>query len=147
MAARPLPPPEPDPTKKKVRPTETAKAAITQPFLAKIRSIATAPELRTHLNTVMKMRWLRITGIAVAVLRNTACALSDQREQLPSEDRVGVDECLGRPVTLGELSLRLKRQSWRRMCIADDPAFSKSPFVQRSVEGGRRADATHLRRR
>jgi hypothetical protein len=28
--------------------------------------------------------------------RNTACApISDQREQLPSEDRVGVDECLG----------------------------------------------------
>jgi hypothetical protein len=69
MAARPLPPPEPDPTSKKIRPTETDKAAIGQPFLAKIRSIVTAPDLRTHLNTVMNMRWLRITGMAVAVVQ------------------------------------------------------------------------------
>src|ERR1700757_2196107 len=109
MAARPLPPPEPDPTGKRIRPTETAKAAIGQRFLAKIRSIVTAPDLRTHLNTVMNMRWLRITGMAVAVLLVILLALpflinvNSFRPKIESE----LTNVLGRPVTLGELSLSL----------------------------------------
>ena len=133
MAARPLPPPEPDPTNKKIRPTKTAKAAIRQPFLAKIRSIATAPALRTQLNTVMKMRWLRITGIVVAVLLVILLALpflinvNSFRPKIESE----LTNALGRPVTLGELSLSLLsgKVGVENVSIADDPAFSKSPFV------------------
>ena len=68
MNARPLPPPAPDPTRKKIRLTEITEKAMRQPFVAKIQSIANASALRTHLNTVMKTRWLRITGIVVGVL-------------------------------------------------------------------------------
>jgi len=133
MAARPLPPPEPDPTSKKVRPIETAKAAIKQPLLAKIRSTVTAPTLRTHLNAVMKMRWLRITGIALAVLLVILLALpflinvNSFRPKIESE----LTNVLGRPVTLGELSLSLLtgKVGVENVSIADDPAFSKSPFV------------------
>ena len=133
MAARPLPPPEPVPTSKKKRPTETAKAAIGQPFLAKIRSIVTAPSLRTHLNTVLKMRWFRIAGIAVAVLLVILLALpllinvNSFRPKIESE----LTNVLGRPVTLGELSLSLLSGNVgvENVSIADDPAFSKSAFV------------------
>jgi AsmA protein len=133
MAARPLPPPEPDPTSKKVRPTESAKAAISRPLLAKIRSIATAPALWTRLNTIMKMRWLRITGIAVAVLLVILLALpflidvNSFRPKIESE----LTNVLGRPVTLGELSLSLLsgKIGVENVSVADDPAFSKSPFV------------------
>ena len=133
MAARPLPPPEPDPTSKKVRPIETAKAAIKQPLFAKIRSTVTAPTLRTHLNAVMKMRWLRITGIALAVLLVILLALpflinvNSFRPKIESE----LTNVLGRPVTLGELSLSLLtgKVGVENVSIADDPAFSKSPFV------------------
>ena len=104
-----------------------------QPFLAKVRSIATAPALRTHLNTVMKMRWLRITGIAVAVLLVILFALpflinvNSFRPKIESE----LTNVLGRPVTLGELSLSLLsgKVGVENVSIADDPAFSKSPFV------------------
>ena len=133
MAARPLPPPEPDPTNKKVRLTEIAKAAMKQSFVAKIRSIADAPALRTHLNKVMKMRWLRITGIAFAVLLVILLALpflinvNSFRPKIESE----LTSVLGRPVTLGELSLSLLsgKVGVENVSIADDPAFSKSPFV------------------
>ena len=141
MAARPLPPPEPDPTSKKVPPTKTAKATMGEPFLAKIRSIATAPALRTHLHTVMKMRWLRIAGIAVAVLLVILFALpflinvNSFRPKIESE----LTNVLGRPVTLGELSLSLLsgKVGVENVSIADDPAFSKSPFVTaKSLEVG-----------
>lgn len=133
MAARPLPPPEPDPTNKKVRPIKTAKAEMMQEFLAKIRSIATDPALRTHLNTVMKMRWVRIAVIAVAVLLVILLALpflinvNSFRPKIESE----LTSALGRPVTLGDLSLSLLRGTVgvENVSIADDPAFSKSPFV------------------
>jgi len=136
MAARPLPPPEPDPSSKKIPPTKTAKtttAAILEPFLAKIRSIATGPALRTQLNALMKMRWLRIAGIAVAVLLVILIALpflinvNSFRPKIESE----LTNALGRPVTLGELSLSLLSGDVgvENVSIADDPAFSKSPFV------------------
>jgi hypothetical protein len=40
MAARPLPPPKPDPTHKKTGPTGTAEGSMKQPFLVMIRSIS-----------------------------------------------------------------------------------------------------------
>jgi AsmA protein len=133
MAARPLPPPEPDPTRKKIRLTEIAEKAMRQPFVAKIQSIANAQALRTHLNTVMKTRWLRITGIAVAVLLVILLALpflinvNSFRPKIESE----LTNALGRRVTLGELSLSLLtgKVGVENVSIADDPAFSKSPFV------------------
>src|SRR5580704_219030 len=109
MAARPLPPLEPDPASKKVGPTETAKSAIRQPFLAKIQSLANAPALRAHLAAVMKTRWFRIAGIAVAALLLILLALpflinvNSFRPKIESE----LTNVLGRPVTLGELSLSL----------------------------------------
>ena len=149
MAARPLPPPEPDPTKKKIRLTEIAEKAMRQPFVAKIQSIANAQALRTHLNTVMKTRWLRITGIAVAVLLVILLALpflinvNSFRPKIESE----LTNALGRHVTLGELSLSLfsGKVGVENVSIADDPAFSKSPFITaKSLEVGRRVDAAHL---
>ena len=133
MAARPLPPPEPDPTSKKMRPTKLLKAAMAQPFLVKIRSSATGRALQTHLNTVMKKRWLRIAGIAVAILLVILLALpflinvNSFRPKIESE----LTNVLGRPVKLGELSLSLLsgNVSVENVSIADDPAFSKSPFV------------------
>jgi AsmA protein len=133
MAARPLPPLEPDPASKKVGPTETAKSAIRQPFLAKIQSLANAPALRAHLAAVMKTRWFRIAGIAVAALLLILLALpflinvNSFRPKIESE----LTNVLGRPVTLGELSLSLLsgKVGVENVSIADDPAFSKSPFV------------------
>ena len=109
MAARPLPPSEPDPARHKTRLTEIAKKAMGQPFVAKIQSIANATALRTHLNKVMKTRWLRITGIGVAVLLVILLALpflinvNSFRPKIESE----LTNALGRSVTLGELSLSL----------------------------------------
>ncbi len=133
MAARPLPPSEPDPARKKIRLTEIAEKAMGQPFVAKIQSIANAQALRTHLNRVMKTRWLRITGIAVAVLLVILLALpflinvNSFRPKIESE----LTNALGRRVTLGELSLSLLtgKVGVENVSIADDPAFSKSPFV------------------
>ena len=133
MAARPLSPPEPDPRSKKIRPTKTANAEKVQAFLGKIQSIATGPALRTQLTAVMNTRWVRITGIAVAVLLLILIALpflinvNSFRPKIESE----LANALGRPVTLGELSLSLLSGTVgvKNVSIADDPAFSKSPFV------------------
>jgi AsmA protein len=133
MAARPLPPSEPDPARKKIRLTGIAEKAMGQPFVAKIQSIAKARALRTYLNTVMKTRWLRITGIAVAVLLVILLALpflinvNSFRPKIESE----LTNTLGRRVTLGELSLSLLtgKVGVENVSIADDPAFSRSPFV------------------
>ena len=141
MAARPLPPPEPVPTKKKIRLTEIAKKATKQSFVAKIQSIANAPALRTHLNKVLKTRWLRITGIGVAVLLVILLALpflinvNSFRPKIESE----LTNVLGRSVTLGELSLSLLtgKVGVENVSIADDPAFSNTPFVTaKSLEVG-----------
>src|SRR5258705_12961065 len=110
MAARPLPPPEPDQTSKKARQAETAEAAMRrQPFLETIRSVANGPALRKHLNTIMKKRWLRIAGIAVAVFLVILVALpflinvNSFRPKIESE----TSSALGRQVTVGNLSLSI----------------------------------------
>src|SRR5271165_3272723 len=134
MAARPLPPsPEPDPNRKKALPTETAEAGMRQSFVETIRSAANGPPLRKHLNTVMKKRWLRIAGIAVAVLLVILVALpfvinvNSLRPKIESE----ASSALGRQVTVGNLSLSILSGSVGadNIAIMDDPAFSKSPFI------------------
>ncbi|HST09664.1 MAG TPA: hypothetical protein VLL05_04760, partial [Terriglobales bacterium] len=75
MAARPLPPPSPRPTRKSTDSTKTAETSGKQPFLEMVRSVANAPVLWKHLNAVMKKRWLRIAGIAVVVFLAILIAL------------------------------------------------------------------------
>jgi len=78
-------------------------------------------------------RWLRIGGIALAVLVVILIALpflinvNSFRPKIESE----VSAALGRQVTLGDLSLSILSGSVHaeNIAIADDPAFSKSPFV------------------
>jgi AsmA protein len=116
MATRPLPTPEPDKTSKKAR-----------------LSVANAPAIRNQLNAVMKKRWLRIAGVAVAVLLVILIALpllinvNSFRPRVESE----ASTALGRQVTVGNLSLSILSGSVGadNIAISDDPAFSKSPFV------------------
>src|SRR5215471_5626157 len=129
MAARPLPPPGPDPRGKKTDPIQTSK----QQFSETIRSVASAPALRNYLNVAMKKRWLRIAGIAIAVFLVIVIALpflinvNSFRPKIESE----ATNALGRPVKLGNLSLSILAGTVGidDISIADDPAFSKSPFV------------------
>jgi AsmA protein len=116
MAARPLPTPEPGQTSKKARLT-----------------VANAPAIRKQLNAVMKKRWLRIVGIAVAVFLVILIALpflinvNSFRPRIESE----LSSALGRRVTVGNLSLSilLGRVGVDNIAIADDPAFSTAPFI------------------
>ena len=78
-------------------------------------------------------RWLRIGGIAFAILLLILIVLpfvinvNRFRPQVQSE----ASSALGRQVTVGNLSLSLLSGSVGadNIAIADDPAFSKSPFV------------------
>jgi AsmA protein len=78
-------------------------------------------------------RWLRIGGIAFAILLLILIVLpfiinvNRFRPQVESE----ASAALGRQVTVGNLSLSLLSGSVGadNIAIADDPAFSKSPFV------------------
>ena len=154
MAARPLPPPGPEPSSKKIPPTKTANASIIQSFLAtiqsflaKIRSIATGPALRTQLNALMKMRWLRIAGIVVAVLLVILIALPFLINVNSFEDRVGADECPGAAREVGRAQpFAPGRRRWRRECQHRRRSGLQQVAVRNSevVEGGRRVDATHL---
>jgi len=104
-----------------------------QSFLETIRSAANGPALGKHLNTVIKKRWLRIAGIAVAVLLVILVALpflinvNSFRPKIESE----ASSALGRQVTVGNLSLSILSGSVGadNIAILDDPAFSKSPFI------------------
>ena len=82
----------------------------------------------------MKKNWLRILVIAAVVLVVILVALPfivvhmyDVRSKVQSE----ASAALGRPVTIGDLSLSILSGSLeaKNIAIADDPAFSKSPFV------------------
>jgi len=120
MAAHPLPPPEPAATGKKKHPTEITTRATSQRFLETIRSVG-------------KKRWLRIAGIAVAAFLVILLALpflidvNSFRPKIESE----ATNALGRPVKLGNLSLSILSGTVGidDISIADDPAFSRSPFV------------------
>jgi AsmA protein len=120
MAAHPLPPPEPGLTGKKKHPTEISTRAMSQRFLETIRSVG-------------KKRWLRIAGIAVAAFLVILLALpflidvNSFRPKIESE----ATNALGRQVKLGNLSLSILSGTVGidDISIADDPAFSRSPFV------------------
>jgi AsmA protein len=131
MAARPTP--EPDPTPKKTDPTGAAEKSVMQPVLQMIRTVSKESALQNYLDAVMKKRWLRIAGIAVAVFLLMLIALpflinvNSFRPKIESE----ASAALGRQVTVGNLSLSILSGSVRieKIVIADDPAFSKSPFI------------------
>ncbi len=77
---------------------------------------------------------LKIIGIVVAVLLVAAIALpflvnvNSFRPQIESR----LNEALGRPVTVGNLSLSLFSGGVRadQLSIADDPTFSNAPFIK-----------------
>jgi AsmA protein len=81
----------------------------------------------------MKKPWLRVAAIIVAVFVVILLALpflinvNSFRPKIESE----ASSALGRQVTLGNLSLSIFSGSVEanNIAIADDPAFSKSPFV------------------
>ena len=81
----------------------------------------------------LNKRTLKIAGIAVAAVLVILIALplfiniNSFRPKIESE----LTNALGRPVTLGDLSLSLfgGTVGVENVSIADDPAFSKSPFI------------------
>src|SRR5579862_6722302 len=86
-------------------------------------------------------RRMKIIGIAIAIILVILIALplfinvNSFRPKIESE----LTNALGRPVTLGELSLSILSGSVgvEDVSIADDPAFSKSPFITaKSVKVG-----------
>jgi len=133
MAARPIPTPEPDPAHKKTSPTGTAEKSTTQKFFEMIRTVSTAPAHQAPLHAIMKKRWVRFAGIAIAVFLVLLIALpflinvNSFRPKIESE----ASGVLGRQVTVGNLSLSIFSGSVvaENIAIGDDPAFSKSPFV------------------
>lgn len=132
MAARPLPTPEPDPTNKK-NPTRAGETSGKQPLVGMIRSVFKQPAFQKHPLAIMKKTWLRISVIAVALLVLLLVALpflinvNSFRPRIESE----ASSALGRRVTIGNLSLSILSGSVgaEDIAIADDPAFSQSPFV------------------
>jgi AsmA protein len=119
MAAHPVPPPGPVPTGKK-NPTQANKGDATQQLLETIRSAS-------------KKRWLRIAGIVAAAFLLILLALplfinvNSFRPKIESE----ATDALGRPVKLGNLSLSIFAGTVGidDISVADDPAFSRSPFL------------------
>src|SRR5215813_668403 len=132
MAAQPLPSPEPDPTNKK-NSTRTGKTSGKQSPFEVIRSLFKEPALQNHVQALIKKPWLRIAGIAVAVLLVLLVAIpflinvNSFRPKIESE----ASSALGRRVTIGNLSLSILSGSVgaEDIAIADDPAFSQSTFV------------------
>jgi AsmA protein len=126
MAARPIPPPEPRPTRKETTPTK-------QPFLEMIRSVSNRPAIQERLHAVVKKRWLRVAGIVVAcflllmILLPLFINVNSFRPKIESE----ATNALGRQVKLGELSLSILSGSVavEDISVADDPTFSKSSFI------------------
>jgi len=133
MAARPIPPPVPEPPRKKTSQTEAAKAGAQLEFLDAIASAYKRAFLRDRLHSLMKKRWLRIAGIVIGALLVLLIALpffiniNSFRPKIESE----ATNALGRQVKVGDLSLSILSGTVgvQDISIADDPAFSKSPFV------------------
>jgi AsmA protein len=126
MAARPLPPPEPKPTRKDATPAK-------QPFLEMIRSASNRPALQERLHSVVKKRWFRVAGVVIACFLLLMIALpllinvNSFRPKIESE----ATKALGRQVKLGDLSLSILSGSVgvKDISVADDPTFSRSPFI------------------
>ena len=87
----------------------------------------------------MKRHWLRIVAVVVACLVLIVIALpflinvNSFRPKVESE----ASDALGRQVKVGNLKLSIFSGSVEadNIVIADDPAFSKSPFVSSSPLG------------
>jgi len=129
MAAKPLPPPGPDSTRAKKAAAKPADSSAAE----KIRSASQSYELQNGLRGVTKKRWFRITAIVLGLLLLLLIALpflidvNSFRPKIESE----ASSALGREVKLGDLSLSILSGSVgiEDIRIADDPAFSKSPFI------------------
>jgi AsmA protein len=123
MAARPLPPPEPDSTHKKPDSTHKKNGATG----------TAGPVFQTELRALMKKRWLRVVGIVVAIVVVVLIALPlliNVNSFRPTVE-AQASTALGRQVTVGNLSLSILSGSVGadNITIAGDPAFSKSAFV------------------
>ena len=133
MSARPLPPPLPEPARKKTPQAESTQPSTQQRFFEVIRSASKSPNLQNRLHGILKKRWLRVAGITIGVLLLLLIVLpflinvNSFRPKIESE----ATNALGREVKLGNLSLSLLSGTVgvEDIRIADDPAFSKSPFV------------------
>lgn len=133
MAAQPLPPPEPDSTKK-TGATGAVDKFIKQRFFEVIRSVSKVPVLQKQPHVIMNKRWLRVAGIAVTILVLLLIALpllinvNSYRPEIESE----ATKALGRQVNLGDLSLSILSGTVgvKDISIEDDSAFSKSPFIR-----------------
>jgi len=128
MAAKPLPPPDPNSARSKTTAAKTAATAVSS-------------DLQSGLRALLKKRWVRIAGIVIGVLLLLLIALpflidvNSFRPKIESE----ASSALGREVKLGDLSLSILSGSVgiEDIRIADDPAFSKSPFITaKSLEVG-----------
>jgi AsmA protein len=133
MAARPLPPPKTNQTPKETDEARATERSLQQRMLEMIRSASKSYDLQNGLRGVMKRRWFRITGIVIGVLVLLLIALpflidvNSFRPKIESE----ASSALGRQVKLGDLSLSILSGtvSIEDIRIADDRAFSTSPFV------------------
>ena len=134
MAARHVPTPEPDSSPKKAADaTGTAKTTTRQGLAESVQTLSKKSALQNQVQALMKKRWLRFVGIAIAVVLLLLIALpflinvNSFRPRIESE----ATTALGRQVTIGNLSLSILSGSVRaeNIAIADDPAFGKSPFV------------------
>jgi len=98
-----------------------------------ISSASKGRALEQYLHALMKKRWLRVAGIVIAVFLVLLIALpifinvNSFRPKIETE----ATNALGRQVKLGDLSLSILSGSVgiEDISIADDPAFSKSPFI------------------
>jgi AsmA protein len=126
MAARPLPPPEPRPTRKETIPAK-------QPFLERIRSVSNRPALQERLHSVVKKRWLKVAGIVVAcfLLLMILLPLFINVNSFRPKIELEATNALGRQVKLGDLSISILSGSVgvEDVSVADDPTFSRSPFI------------------
>ena len=133
MATRPRPTPKADLSPKKTDSSRAAEQFVKQPVVQMIRNVSKGSNLRKNLHAVMKKRWLRIAGTAVAVFLLILIALpflvnvNSFRPKIESE----ASAALGRQVSVGSLSLSILSGGVRieDIMVADDPAFGKSPFV------------------
>lgn len=129
MAARPLPPPEADRHGTKSTGSETHG----KHRLVEIIRPSSTGVLQQTLYAALKRRGLRIAGGVVLVLLLLMIVLplfinvNSFRPKIESE----ATSALGRQVRLGNLSLSIISGSigLEDISIADDPAFSKTPFI------------------
>lgn len=134
MASRPLPPRGPEPTpREKTTHGQSSPASTQQQFFEVVRSASKSPNLQNRPAVVTKKRWLRVAGIVIASVLLLLIALpffinvNSFRPKIEEE----ATRALGRDVKVGDISLSLLSGTVgvNDISIADDPLFSKSPFI------------------